>query len=542
MAVARGNTISTTATSSTPTLNKADLTGLADGDLLVCSIAQNGGTVSSGPTDWFQEANLIGGTNPRQTVWSHYVSSAAGEPTSWQWTLSGSLAHSIQITRYTGHNITSNGATAFNVFGSASDSATSVSAVAPDITTTVDNTMLVGGAAGNSSNTSWTAGAGNGGTEVYDAGAGKSQCFYSDEAMATAGATGTTTFTQSSARAWTAWIGAIAPASGASDTAPTGSLTLSGKVPSISIATAINQGSLSLAGQALSGASAPAVTGALTIAGQTPTANAQATVNQAALTLAGQVPTDSSGGLSDTAPTGALALSGQSPTARADATADQGGLTLAGRAPAGVSVPAVTGALTLAGQVPTVSVPVPTGALTFSGKVPTARADATVNTGALVLQGMAPSDNLQASDTAPTGALVLSGKVPTATVSATINQGALTLSGTVPTASGTANAPTGILTLSGRIPTAAGQAAVPTGALALSGKPPSASGQATALTGALTIAGQAPTGVVGPVVADTRFYGTLTFESWATGTHLIAPYGDGDLTYEPEFAGALALD
>ena len=101
MAVTRvttGGSASQIATGLNPTIAKSALSGLQDGDLLVASISQNGSTIGSGPSNWFSEGDQVSTSNPRLSVWTHYVSSVAAEPASWVWTLNSSVAYSIQVT------------------------------------------------------------------------------------------------------------------------------------------------------------------------------------------------------------------------------------------------------------------------------------------------------------------------------------------------------------------------------------------------------------------------------------------------------------
>ena len=150
MAVTRvttGGSASQIATGLNPTIAKSALSGLQDGDLLVASISQNGSTIGSGPSNWFSEGDQVSTSNPRLSVWTHYVSSVAAEPASWVWTLNSSVAYSIQVTVFRGHNIAANGATAFDGFGMANSAgATATAAVAPTFTTSIADTLLVGGA------------------------------------------------------------------------------------------------------------------------------------------------------------------------------------------------------------------------------------------------------------------------------------------------------------------------------------------------------------------------------------------------------------
>jgi hypothetical protein len=245
---------------------------------------------------------------------------------------------------------------------------------------------------------------------------------------------------------------------------------------------------------------------------------------------------------------GALSLGGTN-TQVAFQGADTGALTLAGQAPTvtaseGVSIPVPVGALALAGQAPVAQhvIPIPAGALTLSGQAPTLSVEAgvllAVPSGSLTLAGT----NVQVAFTgAETGALTLTGQAPTLSVSTLTNiavpLGALTLAGQTPaldivtgggvtrdipvgalTLAGTnvqvafTGAGTGALTLTGNAPTleveTTGAITVPVGALTLTGTAVSVA-FIDPPPGTLVLTGQAPVANVGDA-GDTHPLGTLT--------------------------------
>lgn len=258
-------------------------------------------------------------------------------------------------------------------------------------------------------------------------------------------------------------------------TPPKGTLSLTGKVPAISVTTAT-----------------------------------EVTVPVAALSLTGYAPTVSvSNHQNVTVPTGALSVTGAAPTIQATGhvgvTVPAGALSVTGLAPNitltdNKEISVAAGQLSLTGKAPIVTttglqnVTVPAGVLTLTGKTPTATAtasaDITVPAGALSLTGKVPIAFAgDAKDvTVPAGALTLTGKVPTAAVtdnkSATVPTGALAFTGKVPTAATTADVyitvPSGSLVFTGKVPQAVSTSAVditiPRGSLTLTGKIPDLKG------------------------------------------------------------------
>lgn len=489
MAVARrttGGTATLSGNSNAPGANKPANT--ADGDILICSIAQNGGAKPSTiPSGWVEEFSDVAGTNPRLSVYSKYVSNAASEPASYSWGLASAIQWSCQITAYTGHNITVGGASVFDAVLSAnSGAATATACPAPSITTTQANCMLVGGASGNSSTTQWTGPAGQ--TEVYDPGTQKSHCFYSDEIVASAGATGTRTYTQSAARAYVAWQGAIAPAGAGSTTVnvPLGAETETGFVPSPSGVPASPLGSMADTGLLPIAAFAVPL-GLMAESGFVPSVAGQPSVPLGALSIVGQTPT-----AARTVPLGTLTEGGLLGVAQATPTAPLGLETLTGlvgQPQAATTAP--IGSETFTGLVPSTfaqqQIIVPLGSLALTGFIPNPLAVTAAPIGVLTETGLTPT----AARPIPLGAAIFTGLVPNPTSQTVSPIGAIAETGLVPAPKGAPAPPIGLLTLTGLIPTASRP--IPLGSLTLAGFVPNPIYGGAVPLGAETFIGLIPT-------------------------------------------------
>jgi hypothetical protein len=287
----------------------------------------------------------------------------------------------------------------------------------------------------------------------------------------------------------------VASGGGTSVTLSTGTLALTGQIPTIS-ATAnqsitAGKGALSLTGYAPTVSvsnhiSVAALLGQLSVTGKVPTVAATAHVSAAPakgeLTVTGKQPTVSATGHQSVVPgKGELILTGKQVTV--STTADQ-------------AVTPSTGALTLTGKQPTAaatgsqSVVVPSGALLFTGKLPTVTATASANVtpglGSLALVGKVPtaiaSDHKLAAPA--TGALALTGQTPTVSATAHVVaspiKGVLLVAGYAPTPSTTADAlvtpSTGTLAVTGHAPSVVSSSALTIcpgcGSLVLTGKAP----------------------------------------------------------------------
>lgn len=175
--------------------------------------------------------------------------------------------------------------------------------------------------------------------------------------------------------------------------------------------------------------------GSLTLTGRTPTVSQTAhqsiAVPAGSLTLTGQTPTVTTTSQQSIAvPAGALTLTGFAPTISANQSiaVPAGALTLTGLAPTvtsganqAISVPA--GALSLTGTAPSVtltdhqSISVPAGSLSLSGLAPsvatTDHQSVAVPSGALTLTGFAPEIGGAQQIIVPAGTLTLTGYEPT---------------------------------------------------------------------------------------------------------------------------------
>ena len=234
-----------------------------------------------------------------------------------------------------------------------------------------------------------------------------------------------------------------AAAAGTTINAGTGALAVAGQSPSVSKtgaqSVAASAGALAVTGQSPSvqnSANVYVTTGAgsLSVAGVVPTLTLQKAAPQPGqLTVVGVAPTVTIGAISVSAGTGALSLAGQAPSvSRTDShniATVTGALAIAGVAPVVAAAGAVaansdTGLLSLAGQVPAVtvsgfvSVAPGAGALTLVSSAPTvARTDNHTilpGAGSVVITAAAPSlSEAGAFDgTAGTGALQITGHAP----------------------------------------------------------------------------------------------------------------------------------
>ena len=195
-------TTNTTAANSL-TVSRPD--GTVAGDVLVASLALNGGWVTGVPSGWTQITAIISIPNP--PMYAYYHVAGAGEPAGYTWALSTSVANSGGIARYSGVSNTSPLDTpAVNASSSAGVTSLSV----PGVTTTRPGAMLIGAAAINSSVTTIFITGPSGMSERWDLGGKRQE--YDDEVQPSAGAGGARTWTFSSGRAAVAWLAALRPA------------------------------------------------------------------------------------------------------------------------------------------------------------------------------------------------------------------------------------------------------------------------------------------------------------------------------------------
>jgi hypothetical protein len=193
--VASGTT-ATSITSGSFVINKP--TGVTNGDVLFAAVQCNAGAQTiTGPSGWTLIRNVAGGTGTSVNLSTYYkvISNAAGEAASYTWTVGGNGAYG-EIHRITGADIS----TPIDDFDGQYN-ASSTSAAAPSVTSTVANTLLVYVVqAGGGALTGITAQ--NGMSETWEhLEANSRNQEVATETRATAGATGTRTSTLSSAAA-----------------------------------------------------------------------------------------------------------------------------------------------------------------------------------------------------------------------------------------------------------------------------------------------------------------------------------------------------
>jgi hypothetical protein len=180
--------------------------GTQAGDVLVSCIATNGAnlTASGAPAGWTRVAAVTTASNPR--VYGYYRVATASEPASYTWALSSSVASSGGIARYAGVNTAQPVAAGVQT----ASGAAATSGAVPGVTTVDPGSMVVGCMGTNTSATTVTMTSPAGLTEVWDLG-GKRQD-YADATQATAGPSGTKTWTFSASRAWAGWLLTLRPA------------------------------------------------------------------------------------------------------------------------------------------------------------------------------------------------------------------------------------------------------------------------------------------------------------------------------------------
>ena len=179
--------------------------GTEAGDVLIASLAINGASVWSAPTGWVQIAAITGAVNPRQFAYYHVASET--EPATYSWALNSSAMSSGGIARYTGVDE----ANPLDGPVNTANSSTAVgSLTVPDITTAYPGALIVGAASVNSSKETVLISAPGGMSERWDLGGKRHE--YDDAIQSAAGASGSKTWSFSSARAAAAWLAALRPA------------------------------------------------------------------------------------------------------------------------------------------------------------------------------------------------------------------------------------------------------------------------------------------------------------------------------------------
>jgi PKD repeat protein len=207
-----GNSATTYSGTASNSVNLTAPAGTAAGNVLVASItADLNPSMASIPSGWTPIVNALSinsSSSSGARVFAYYHVVGSAEPGSYSWTLSAAVKWGAGVTAYAGVNNTtpldSSVATAVN----STYSATSITV--PSITTASNGAMLIGGVGFDSGTPA--ASPPSGWTERWEASGGQI-AELADRPQATAGASGTATWTFSSARAVGAWRAALKPAS-----------------------------------------------------------------------------------------------------------------------------------------------------------------------------------------------------------------------------------------------------------------------------------------------------------------------------------------
>ncbi|HET7138764.1 MAG TPA: PKD domain-containing protein [Arthrobacter sp.] len=207
-AVGTSTNSSTTATS-TVTLTRP--TAAAAGDVLVASITTDLNPAVTAPAGWTAMVNgLSVNSSPSSgaRIFAYYRVVGASDPASYAWGLGTAAKWGGGITAYRG----ANQATPLDspVVTAVDTTYTATSITLPSITTASNGAMLIGGIGYDSGTPGTTPPSGF--TERWEA-AGGQIAEEADRPQATAGATGTATWTFSTAKASGAWRAALKPAS-----------------------------------------------------------------------------------------------------------------------------------------------------------------------------------------------------------------------------------------------------------------------------------------------------------------------------------------
>jgi PKD repeat protein len=206
--------VGSTTTFSGTALSTVSLTkpsGTAAGDVLIASFtADLNPSAASVPAGWTAIVNGISIKSSSKSgarVFAYYHVVGSPDPASYSWTLSKAVTWGAGVTAYRGVNTATPLDTGVVTAVNTSDTATSITA--PSITTASNGAMLIGGVGFDSSTPA--AAPPSGWTERWEA-AGGQIAEQADRSQATAGATGTATWTFSTAKAVAAWRTALKPA------------------------------------------------------------------------------------------------------------------------------------------------------------------------------------------------------------------------------------------------------------------------------------------------------------------------------------------
>jgi hypothetical protein len=171
----------------------------AQGDVLVSCISLNGGTIGAAgvPAGWTPVASVTAVANPK--VYGYYKVATSSEPASYSWTTSATTSGGA-ITRYSG-------ASGLDTSAKSASGAAASSGSVPEVTTATPKAMLVGCMSVNSTSATLTSPAGM--SQAVEAGNRRFE--FADGIQATAGGSGTKTWTFSAARDWAGWLAALRP-------------------------------------------------------------------------------------------------------------------------------------------------------------------------------------------------------------------------------------------------------------------------------------------------------------------------------------------
>jgi hypothetical protein len=190
--------VNTTA-ATTLTIPKPD--NAEQGDVLVSCVSLNGGSIGAAPAGWTLLESVTAVANPK--VYGYSKVATGSEPASYSWTTSSTTSGG-SITRYSGASGLDTSATSAT---SPPSGGTASSGSVPGVTTTTPNAMLVGCMSVNSSSVTLTSPTGM--SQVIETGTRRFE--FADGIQATAGASGTKTWTFSAAREWAGWLAALRP-------------------------------------------------------------------------------------------------------------------------------------------------------------------------------------------------------------------------------------------------------------------------------------------------------------------------------------------
>jgi PKD repeat protein len=200
--IVRAGSSTSIATTADTGLTIAQPAGTSAGDVLVACLALNGSSVAStgAPAGWTKFAGVTTISNPR--VYGYYKVAGASEPASYRWGFSSSITSAGGIARYTG-------AAGLDGTASTAAGASATSGTVPGVTTSAANAMLVGCMGINSGATTITIAGPAGMSEAWDLGGKRNEL--DDALQATAGASGSKTWTFSAGREWAGWLAALTP-------------------------------------------------------------------------------------------------------------------------------------------------------------------------------------------------------------------------------------------------------------------------------------------------------------------------------------------